>query len=105
MLDSIDYESDDRLISSFYSYTSNSPFGVKCDNVIGPPIFARSFMTPGLQMAHHIAYITFCQYTDCYYRKKIVADYSRVTLFWKILSDSNTIFGLPNDLKGIIAWE
>lgn len=105
VLDSRDYESDDQLISSFYSYTATNPFGVKCDNVIGPPLFARSFMTPGLEMAHHMAYITFCQYTHCFFKKKITIDYSKVSSFWAELSNSNAIFGHPNTLKGIIVWE
>jgi hypothetical protein len=104
LLDSRDYESDDKLISSFYSYTSSNPFGIKCDNIIGPPLFARSFMTPGLELAHHIAYITFCQYTHCFYHKLIPIDYSKVSSYWQDLSNSNTIFGNINSLKGIVAW-
>lgn len=105
MLDSRDYESDDKLISSFYSYTARNPFGVKCDNVLGPPLFSRSDITPGLQLAHHIAYITFCQYTECYFHKQNQIDYSQVSSFWQRLSNSNSVFGSCNSLKGIIVWE
>lgn len=105
ILDSRDPGSDDKLVASFYSHTARDPFGITCNNVIGPPLFARSHITYGLQLAHHIAYLTFGKYFHSYYDKKGGEEFKHVAPFWSLISNSETLYGSPNNLKGIIVWE
>lgn len=113
ILDSRDPVSDDQLVASFYSHTSRDPFGIACTNMIGPPLFARSRITYGLQLAHHIAYLAYGHYFNCYYAKKGGKDYAHVTPFWGLLSNrsyedldsTSALYGEPNTQKGIIVWQ
>ena len=104
ILDSRDPGSDDKLVASFYSYTAKDPYGIACTKIVGPPFLARSLMTYGLQIAHHVAYIVFGNYISTYYRKKGGKDYAHLGQFWNFISDS-ALFGSINNLKGIIVWQ
>jgi hypothetical protein len=105
ILDSRDPGSDDKLVASFFSYTSKDPFGVSCTNVVSPPLFARSLMTYGLQLAHHIAYIVYGAYLETYYSKKEGKDYALLREYWKMFIEGGALYGNTNQLRGIIVWE
>lgn len=104
ILDSRGPIADDALIANYYSHTSKNPFGIACNNVIGPPFFARSHMTFGLQIAHHISHIVFGCYYESYYPKRGGRDYSHIRQYWNMLAN-RALHGTTNKLKGIIVWE
>lgn len=103
VLDSREPIADDGLISSYYSHTSEDPYGKALTNLIGPPFFARSYITYGLQIVHHISKIVYGNYYETYYPKRGGKDYSYMRSFWNMLAEKS-LYGSVNNLKGIIVW-
>ncbi|MDD5645384.1 MAG: DUF3800 domain-containing protein [bacterium] len=105
VLDSRGPITDDNLIASYYSHASNNPYGRALTNLIGPPFFARSHITYGLQIGHHIAKIVYGNYYDAYYPKQGGKEYSHVREFWNMLANTEALYGKTNKQKGIIVWQ
>lgn len=87
VLDSRHPNADDALAASHIGYIFSNKFGKLEDRIIELPLFMRSHLSAGLQLADICSYIIYGWYYYLYYSKMTDAiDYSYLAEFWKRIS-------------------